>query len=136
MPGDWTAQGFFHYCGSISYLMDYPLSQRPKGNVWLKLPEIRAVCVRVRVNGQEQLIPWNFERRIPIGAWLKEGDNPIEIEVIGSPRNMMGPFHIKEKPSNTNVGSFFPPDSAYCKSYLLTPYGLMGTVEIEQENES
>lgn len=132
--GSWTEQGFKHYCGSITYLLEYILKEDISGNrIWLKLPHIEAVCVKVRINEYEMVIPWNFDRSVSIEEWLHFGNNQVEIEVIGSPHNMMGPFHLKEKPYNTNDASFCPPEEIYCEDYLLVPYGIMGKIEVEIE---
>lgn len=134
--GSWTEQGLKHYCGSVTYRMEYVLEDNgysANGRVWLELPPMEAVCVKVRVNGQETLLPWNFERDISIEKWLCPGINQIEIEVVGSPRNMMGPFHIKEKPKNTNDASFCPSEEKYSADYLLVPYGIMGEIVLVKE---
>lgn len=128
-PGSWTEQGLKHYCGSVTYVMEY-ICNAPGDKVFLQLPAIAAVCVKVRVNKQEILIPWDFERELCIGDWLHSGSNRIEVEVVGSPRNMMGPFHLKAKPYNTNDGSFAPSPEKYSAEYLLQEYGLMGDVQI------
>lgn len=148
--GDWTEQGLKHYCGSVVYVTEYEM-QEPVGEddivgevdatgsertellqqgYTLKLPRIEAVCVKVRVNGQETVLPWEFERELAIGQWMHPGVNRIEVELVGSPRNMMGPFHLKQKPANTNDAAFCPKGDKYSGEYLLAPYGMMGEVEI------
>lgn len=143
--GSWAEQGLKHYCGSVTYMMEYTaegLRDEKKVNSYgtvagiapynhtLKLPPTEAICVKLRVNGQETIFPWNFEREFAIGQWLHPGVNRIEVEVVGSPRNMMGPFHLKQKPSNTNDAAFCPKGDKYSTDYLLTPYGMMGEVII------
>lgn len=128
-PGSWTEQGLKHYCGSVIYLLNY-ISEENPGKVCLKLPAIDAICVKVRVNEAETVLPWNFERSLSIEKWLQPGDNRIEVEVVGSPRNMMGPFHLEKKPVNTNDEAFCPPESRYAKEYLLAPYGIKGEIVI------
>lgn len=132
--GDWTEQGLKHYPGNVTYLMEYeyaPCAQNEK--VVLRLPETKAVYVKISVNGHEKVLPWNFTQDIPIGDWLAAGKNDIAIEVAGSPRNMMGPFHLKKKPYNTNDASFCPAEKDYSSEYLLTPYGIMGEIIISVE---
>ena len=48
---------------------------------------------------------------------------------------MMGPFHLKQKPYNTHDASFCPEPEEYSSAYLLTPYGMMGEVEIREVEE-
>lgn len=129
--GSWTEQGLKHYCGSVTYLMECDITSKHK--ISLKLPPIEAICVKVRVNGQETMLPWDFERSISIDKWMMQGSNQIELEVVGSPRNMMGPFHLKQKPSNTNDAAFCPSEAKYEREYLLAPYGILGEVEIISE---
>ena len=134
--GDWTKAGLKHYCGSVSMMMEYYRAEE-KGQVYLKLPPAEGVCLRLRVNDMEKVLFTEFERDISVGHYLNQGRNQIEVEVVGSPRNMMGPFHLKEKPYNTHDASFCPEPEAYSLSYLLTPYGIMGEVVItEVEEES
>lgn len=131
--GSWTEQGLKHYFGSVTYQIPFFLNEEKISEdtaIVLKLPVIEAVCVKLRVNGQELVIPWNFKRDIAIEKWVKPGENQIELEVVGSPRNMMGPFHLKEKPGNTNDAAFCPSEAKYSPDYLLVLYGVMGKVEI------
>lgn len=139
--GDWTKQGLKHYCGSVHYMLEYDC---PAGDfeeaddsaeILLVLPEIKAVCVEIRINEKPCPPGWNTAGELPVGKWLKPGKNIIVVEAVGSPRNMMGPFHLKEKPYNTHDASFCPPPEEYCEAYLLTPYGIMGEVRILEIKE-
>lgn len=129
--GDWTKQGLKHYCGSVKYFITYE-SDKKAAQTWLKLPKIEAVCVKVTINKHKVDLPWDFCQEILIGEWLVPGENKIEVEVIGSPRNMMGPFHLKEKPNRTYDACFCPAPDKYNEEYLLVPYGIMGEIKIVQ----
>ncbi len=147
--GDWTEQGLKHFCGSVTYLLDYEYttceadeavtaeSSHPRAEqaqrVILRLPETKAVYVKIAVNGHEKVLPWNFTQDISIGEWLVQGKNQIAVEVAGSPRNLLGPFHLKEKPYNTNDMAFCPAKQEYSSEYLLTTYGIMGEIIISVE---
>lgn len=132
--GDWTKQGLMHYCGSVTYIADYTCEE-PGRCVMLKLPAIKGVYIRVSVNGTVWKIPWNFSRMVDISRAIREGDNRVEIQVTGSPRNMLGPFHQKEKPRNTHDASFCPEGEAYSAAYLLEPYGMMGPLIFYETEE-
>lgn len=121
--GSWTEQGLKHYCGSVTYHLEYISEQEE--TVYLQLPPIKAICVEVIINGQKQLLPWNFEQSLCISPWIGPGKNRIDIVVVGSPRNMMGPFHLKEKPYNTNPGSFCVTGEEYSEEYQTVSYGIM-----------
>lgn len=149
--GDWTEQGLKHFCGNVTYLLEYEYAlsgelaaegdcrcaaegSHPRAEqaqrVILRLPETKAVYVKIAVNGHEKILPWNFTQDISIGEWLVQGKNQIAVEVAGSPRNLLGPFHLKEKPYNTNDAAFCPSAQEYSSEYLLTPYGIMGEITI------
>ncbi len=133
VPGDWTKQGFKHFCGSIVYQVEYVVNKEHE-RIIMKLPEMQGVCVNVMVNGENWKLPWNFEKILDITDLIKRGINKIEIEVEGSPRNMMGPFHLKERPFNTHDESFCSEDQTYADSYLLVPYGMMGPLLLYEED--
>ena len=132
--GDWTKAGLKHYCGSVSMIMEYCWTgENPQ--VYLTLPPAEGVCLKLRINQEEKILFTDFHRDFPIGQYLNPGRNQIEVEVVGSPRNMMGPFHLKQKPYNTHDASFCPEPEEYSSAYLLTPYGMMGEVEIREVEE-
>ena len=121
--GDWCRQGLFHYSGSVSY--QYHFFWHGKGNQILLLMDPTAVCVRVLVNGSSINVPWIYGEPVPITEFIHLGENEIEIELTGSPRNMLGPFHIKEKhPVTTNDACFSPAEKEYEESYQTVFYGL------------
>lgn len=129
--GDWTEHGLKHYCGSVTWIWNYE-SVGNAEEVFLKLPDCRAVCVEIQVNGNAQILSWNFARELPIGKWIKQGHNEITAKVVGSPRNMMGPFHLEKKPSRTNDAVFCPKSEQYRKEYFIEPYGLIGAITITE----
>jgi hypothetical protein len=62
---------------------------------------------------------------------LKPGRNRIEIEVCGSPRNLLGPNHYPEKrPAWTGPREFVALDR-WVEERNLVSYGLFGEVVIE-----
>ena len=122
--GDWTKQGFFHYCGSIDYCYNFIWEGRSR--VELRLGEYRAICISVHIGDYTYEIPWNMGETIDITEALSKGENRIRIQVMGSPRNMLGPFHYKERyPKNTNDAVFSPDDEYYTSEYHVVPYGLL-----------
>lgn len=132
--GDWCTQGYPHYCGSMIYKGIYrfdPAKQQEK--VLLTIGKCSAVTIEIRINGSSAgHIPWRAADGLDITKCLRIGENQIEIEVMGSPRNLLGPLHqaAGHKPW-TDWSVFRTEDSEYCEGYVLHPYGLMGQVRIE-----
>lgn len=124
--GDWTKQGLYHYSGSVTYRYHYQWNSTGKAGAYLQLGRREAVCVTVMVNGKCFEIPWSLGEPVEITDALEGGDNLIEIQVMGSPRNMMGPLHLKGgKPLNTHDSCFSPDLEEYTAEYQIIPYGLM-----------
>lgn len=122
--GDWTAQGLLHYCGSVAYIYRYYWDG--KCGVALKLGEYAGIWATVTVGEKTCEIPWRTGEALDVTQALTKGENSIRIEIMGSPRNMLGPLHYKElRPQNTNAACFQPKEQDYTEQYQVVPCGLM-----------
>ncbi|MEI7025589.1 glycosyl hydrolase [Paenibacillus sp. y28] len=132
MLGDWCGQGYTHYCGSLVYHFEAHLPKQDTGRVLLEIGDYAAVTMEVRVNGQTAgHLPWRAAGPLDITSWLQAGDNRIDIEVMGSPRNMLGPFHqTTGDTSTTSWASFRKEGIHYTPEYKLHPYGLLGSPKL------
>ncbi|WP_240421149.1 hypothetical protein [Paenibacillus periandrae] len=130
--GDWCLQGYPNYPGSIVYHFVWDANLKTRERAVLELGEYNAVTVEVRVNGVTAgYVPWRAANRIDITEYLEEGDNSIDIEVMGSPRNLFGPFHqVEGRSIFTNSGAFRCEGNDSVSEYVLKPYGLFGMVRI------
>jgi hypothetical protein len=128
--GDWTQQGYLHYAGSMIYHATY--EHRPDEQVLLRLGKYRATTVAVHVNGGlAGHIPWRAANGPDLTPHLQEGPNRIGIEVVGSPRNMFGPLHLKAgHEAWTDWRSFRTTGERYTSDYVTEPYGLFTPVQI------
>lgn len=135
--GDWCLQGYFHYCGSITYHFDLPynLSEVPEHKLILKIGDYSAVTIEVRINGQTAgHIPWQSAAALDMTAWLKSGNNTIDIEVMGSPLNLLGPFHQAGTHNVWVDWTFFSREGSRDQAdYAVKPYGLLSPVHIVRE---
>jgi hypothetical protein len=130
--GDWCLQGYLHYCGSIIYHFNLDYQKTEADRAVLELGEYSAVTVEVRVNGVTAgHIPWKAANKLDITRFLSEGSNTIDIEAMGSPRNLFGPFHqVYTGSSRIDWTDFRTEGKFYTGEYVLMPYGLMGQVNI------
>jgi hypothetical protein len=128
--GDWTQQGYLHYAGSMIYHATY--DHRPGDQVVLRLGEYCATTVAVHVDGAlAGHIPWRAANGLDLTPHLHEGPNRIDIEVVGSPRNMLGPLHLKAGHEPwTDWRSFRTTDERYTPDYMTEPYGLFTPVQV------
>ena len=124
--GDWVTQGFACYSSAISYVTDIQPKLDDGQRLFLELPAWEGVLVKVRLDGQPVgAIAWpRYE--IDITDALRPGSNRLEIEVMSSRRNLLGPLHLTEKyPPWTGSGQFYTTGDQWTDDYVSIPYGLM-----------
>lgn len=128
--GDWTSQGYFHYPGGIIYRASF--NHEPGTSATLFLGETRAVDTAIHINGRlAGHIPWVSANGFDLTPHLRPGANTIGIEVVSSPRNMLGPLHRSpEHESWTDWRSFRRTDQTYTPGYVVAHWGLYGQVKI------
>jgi hypothetical protein len=132
--GDWTLQGYFHYPGGMVYLSTLDYDPDAGDRLVLILDEHAAVDVAIHVNNEVVgHIPWASENGFDLTPHLKAGENEIGIEVVSSPRNMLGPFHRKAGYEPwTDWSSFRRTGEGYTPDYVIWPWGLIGQVRIQR----
>lgn len=133
--GDWCMQGYLHYCGSMVYHFDLNYKSGSNEKAVLELGDYKAVTVEIRVNDKlAGHIPWRAANGLDITAFLKDGKNKIDIEVVGSLRNFFGPLHqaLTAIPG-TDYSCFRREEAYYTPDYVVKPYGLMEQVNIYKE---
>jgi hypothetical protein len=132
--GDWTTQGYPHYAGSMIYHGRLVQQGGDHRRVFVHLGEHEAVHVAVHVNGAlAGHIPWQDANDLEITAHLGVGVNNIDIEVVSSPRNMLGPLHLAPgREPWTDWRAFRRTDETYTPEYVLKSWGLIGQVHLRR----
>jgi len=92
--GDLSGDGYPFYAGRFSLLAAVTLERPAKGErVLLELPSLDAALARVRVNGRDAgAILWP-PYDLDITDCVTGGRNRIEIELVSTLRNLLGPHH-------------------------------------------
>ena len=96
------------------------------GRTLLEIDDLHAAVAHVRVNGQPQgTVAWP-PHRVDVTRGLRAGENVIEIELVGTLRNLLGPHHR----AGGDLVWTGPPDfrdkSRWTEDYILVPFGLNG----------
>ena len=127
-PGDWCDQGYPFYAGSLVYRRQVRLNPRAGEQYRLRIGNHFAACVAVRINGKlARVLGW-APYEADVTRLLRAGNNVVELELCGSPRNLLGPNHLVERwPPWTGPGQFIDLDR-WTDEYNLQPYGLFGKV--------
>jgi len=91
---DLVTKGYPFYAGAFVITNTFKLGNFSKDKRYhLSFPAFEAIVIKVKINGKEfaPIIysPWETD----ISEALKEGDNQIEITLINSLRNLLGPHH-------------------------------------------
>ncbi|HCE43361.1 MAG TPA: hypothetical protein DET40_07420 [Lentisphaeria bacterium] len=128
--GDWCEQGFACYSGAMTYSMELDINAEPGKKVVIEVPEWKGALVKVHVNGKKAgNIAWK-PYEIDITNFVVKGKNKVEIEVVGTRRNLLGPLHHGEKFPNWTGPWEFKNEQKWINEYVRFPYGLMGEPSI------
>jgi hypothetical protein len=93
------------------------------GRAELELRHLRAALASVRVNGKPVgTCAWH-PHRIDLGSSLVPGENSLEIELVGTLRNLLGPHHrAGGDPAGTGPGDFRD-KTHWTEDTILVPFG-------------
>ncbi|MGB8489639.1 MAG: hypothetical protein WCE64_01130, partial [Bacteroidales bacterium] len=123
--GSWKDQGMPFYSWGVSYTRNYKID-KPEGKYLVDPGKWKGTIAEVTVNGRPGT-PLAFPPyRSDISGLLRMGENTVEVKVIGSLKNLLGPHFNNPAPGMVspwlwrNVKSY--PGG---KDYQLLDYGLM-----------
>jgi hypothetical protein len=122
LPIDLTQHGFPFFAGRASLRQSLTLVAKPAKAV-LQIEGLRAAVAHVRVNGKDMgAVAWQ-PHVVDISKGLRAGKNTIEIELVGTLRNLLGPHHRKGGDlAGTGPGQFRD-KSHWTDDYILVPFG-------------
>jgi hypothetical protein len=122
---DLTAQGLAYFAGRATLRQTVILPPLDKRTV-LELHNLRAAVAHVRVNGQQAgTVAWQ-PHRVDVTEALKAGENVIEIELVGTLRNLLGPHHLNGGDLYWTGPAQFRDKQRWTDDYILVPFGLDG----------
>jgi hypothetical protein len=122
--GSWKDQGWPMYAHGITYFKEIMVNDQAGYQV--QLGAWKGTVASVQVNGVQAGIIITATETLDITRYLKKGKNRIEVTVVGSLKNLLGPHHNNPKPGMVGPGHWsniraWPPGTAY----QLYDYGLM-----------
>jgi len=136
-PGNWKEQGWPFYAAGVSYKQKFNVTQ-PTGRYLVELNKWYGSVTEVIVNGTSAgyiaYRPWQCD----VTGLIKAGANTIEVVVIGTLKNTLGPHH-----AGTALGSAWPgmfqkgPETGPPpgKDYHTVDYGLFEPFVLNQVAE-
>ncbi|MHB9029114.1 MAG: hypothetical protein ACYC9O_10115, partial [Candidatus Latescibacterota bacterium] len=124
--GSWVAQGYPFYPGALTYRMEFELDRVEPYRYELDLSAAKGSMLMVTVNGTEvgalAFPPFRGE----ITGALQQGANSLEVEVIGTLRNTLGPLHYDVEHPEWVGPREFSDEEHWTDSYKFAPYGFIG----------
>ncbi|MGN6298137.1 MAG: glycosyl hydrolase [Ginsengibacter sp.] len=128
--GSWKDQGLPLYGSGIRYIKKFDL-KNPDHQFEIHLDQWRGTVAAIKVNGVPAGIIYSEPNTLNISRHVKKGINEIEVEVIGSLKNLLGPHHNSPQPGMVGPGHWsniksYPPG----KDYDTYDYGLMTDFEL------
>ena len=129
--GDWCDQGYPYYAGNLLYGQDVNPRLKEGERAAVKIGPHFGACVAVHVNGKLAGVRGWAPCEVDITSKLTRGRNRIEVEVCGSPRNLLGPNHYEEKRPAWTGPHQFVDRNRWVEERNLVPYGLFGEVTVE-----
>lgn len=128
--GSWKDQKQPFYSWDMSYSKAYTLDDLT-GRYAVKLNKWNGTVAEVYVNGRKAGIiafdPWQLD----VTPYLKEGGNTIDVRVIGSLKNLLGPHYRNPAPGLASPWHWKNVDKPIPgKEYQMMDYGLMEDFEL------
>ncbi len=122
--GSWKSQGMPFYSWGVTYSSDFNIED-PEGRYSVSLNDWKGTIAEVAVNGKPATVIAFPPYQTDITDLILPGTNKIDVKVIGSLKNLLGPHFNKPAPGLVspwlwrNVKSY-PPGN----EYQLLDYGL------------
>jgi hypothetical protein len=89
----WNVQGHPFYSAGVAYVEEFDVS-KPAGRYFVELSDWLGSVAKVSVNGKLAGYiawrPWEYE----VSELIRPGHNQVEVIVIGTLRNTLGPYHV------------------------------------------
>ena len=131
--GSWKEMGMPFYSWGVTYSKDYVI-EKPDGQYFVKLKNWNGTVAEVIVNDKAAPAIAFPPYESDITGLIKPGSNKVQVKVIGSLKNLMGPHFNNPRPGLVSPGSFrnvksYPPGV----DYQLIDYGLMEEFVLLQE---
>jgi hypothetical protein len=124
--GSWKTQGLPFYSWGVTYSEEFNI-ENPDGKWEVALGKWDGTMAEVSVNGQLAPVIAFPPYHSDITGLIKPGINKIDVIVIGSLKNLLGPHHNNPKPGFVSPWTwrnvnFYPSG----KEYQMLDYGLFG----------
>jgi hypothetical protein len=132
--GSWRNEGMQMYGQTVAYKKEINIADTTK-KYFVQLGEWKGTVAVVKVNNKDAGIIMLEPYELEISKYLSKGRNTVEVDIIGSLKNIFGPHHNKPVPGLVSPWHWrgvkkYPSGS----EYDLYDYGLMEDFKIAEQN--
>ena len=92
LPGSWLTQGMPFYSWGVTYSKEFTID-KPIGKYEVSLGDWKGTVAEVMVNGKPAGVIAFPPYQADVTGFIKQGTNKIDVRVIGSLKNLLGPHH-------------------------------------------
>ena len=124
---DLTQQGFPFFAGRVTLQQHFRVPAHA-GPMHLEIDEQCAAVVHVHVNGTHVGSTAWPPNTIDITGAVREGENVIALELVGTLRNLLGPHHLRGGDRAWTGPDEFRDKTRWTDDYVLVPFGFDGVV--------
>ncbi len=132
--GRWNEQGLPFYAAGVAYAEQFELGT-PTGRYRVAMPDWYGSVAKVAVNGNPAGFIATPPYELDVTQWLMPGMNKVEVTVLGTLKNTLGPHH-----GNPPLGVAWPhmfqvgpnPGPPPGREYATVGYGLRAPFELWQ----
>jgi len=128
--GSWKNQGLSLYGFDVVYTKDFNVAK--KGNAYqIQLGDWKGTVAAVNVNGEDAGIIFSEPNTLDVSSLIREGTNHVEVKVVGSLKNLLGPHHNNPRPGMVGPHHWWNIERYPSgKEYDTYDYGLMTDFEL------
>jgi hypothetical protein len=128
--GSWKEQGMPFYSWGVTYSKEFNI-ENPDGAYLVSLDNWKGTVAELTVNGEQATVIAFPPYQSDVTQLIKPGINRIDVKVIGSLKNLLGPHFNNPAPGLVSPWHFRNVKSYPAgKDYQLLDYGLMGDIKI------
>ena len=130
--GSWKAQGMPFYSDRVSYAKTFEVDRISGREFKVVLGEWAGTVAEVKVNGKSVgIIGWK-PYELDVTPFISEGANQVEVVIVGSLKNLLGPLHTPWQKGIVTIGDFQQGPDVQPEGVLYDTldYGLMDDFEL------
>lgn len=126
--GSWREQGLPFYSWGVLYEKDFEVHE-DSGNYFIGLGKWSGTVAEIRVNGKFAGSIILHTDRLDVSDYIERGINVVEVKIIGSLKNLLGPHHNNPAPGIASPWHWRNvKDYPAGKDYQMRDYGLMDDI--------